>query len=88
MSFWSVSFPLAALTVAAFRYANHSTIFFVKVIPVLLLAGTSAIILTLFFQTFHFIIAEYLIRSCPKPADRMTYREFIRKSEDKQRPAA
>jgi len=88
VSFWTVSFPLAALTVAAFRYANHSAILFVKVIPILLLAGTSAIILVLFFQTFHFIIAEYLIRNCPKPADRMTYREFIRKSEDKQRPAA
>jgi len=88
VSFWTVSFPLATLTVAAFRYANHTTIFFVKVIPVLLLAGTSMIILALFFQTFHFIIAEFLTSKCPKPADRMTYREFIRKTEDKQRPAA
>jgi tellurite resistance protein len=88
VSFWTVSFPLAALTVAAFRYANHSNILFVKVIPFLLLAGTSIIILALFFQTFHFIIAEYIIKGCPKPADRMTYREYIKKTEDRQRPAA
>ena len=88
VSFWSVSFPLAALTVAAFRYANHSKIVFVKVIPFLLLAGTSFIVLTLFFQTFHFIIAEYIIKGCPKPVARMTYRDFIRRSQDQQKPAA
>jgi tellurite resistance protein len=88
VSFWAVSFPLAALTVAAFRYASHSKIFFVKVIPFLLLAGTSVIIVVLFFQTFHFIIAEYIIKGCPKPAARMTYREFIKKSQDQKRPAA
>ncbi|HTJ11239.1 MAG TPA: hypothetical protein VL547_04420, partial [Dinghuibacter sp.] len=85
VSFWTVSFPLAALTVAAFRFAHHSTIVFVKVIPFVLLVGTSLIILALFFQTFHFIIAEYIIRGCPKPAARMTYREFIHRS---QKPAA
>jgi tellurite resistance protein len=88
VSFWTVSFPLAALTVAAFRYANHSNILFVKVIPFLLLAVTSVIIISLFFQTFHFIIAEYMIKGCPKPADRMTYREYIKKTEERQRPVA
>jgi tellurite resistance protein len=88
VSFWTVSFPLAALTVAAFRYASHSNILFVKVIPLVLLAGTSFIVIALFFQTFHFIIAEYIIKGCPKPAARMTYREFIHKSQDKQKPAA
>jgi tellurite resistance protein len=88
VSFWTVSFPLAALTVAAFRYANHSSILFVKVIPFLLLALTSSIIIALFFQTFHFIIAEYIIKGCPKPADRMTYREYIKKTEERQQPAA
>ena len=81
VSFWTVSFPLAALTVAAFRYANHSKIVFVKVIPILLLAGTSIIVIALFFQTFHFIISEYIIKGCPKPASRMTYREFIHRSQ-------
>ena len=88
VSFWAVSFPLAALTVAAFRYAHHSTIVFVQVIPFLLLAATSLIVLALFFQTFHFIIAEYIIKSCPKPSARMTYREFIHRSQVQQQPAA
>ena len=88
VSFWSVSFPLAALTLAAFRYTNHSKIVFVKVIPFLLLAGTSFIVIALFFQTFHFIIAEYIIKSCPKPTARMTYREFLQGSQDQQKPAA
>ena len=88
VSFWTVSFPLAALTVAAFRYASHSKIVFVKVIPFLLLSGTSLIIIALFFQTFHFIIAEYIIKSCPKPSARMTYREFIHRSQVQQQPAA
>lgn len=86
VSFWTVSFPLAALTVAAFRYAHHSDIVFVNIIPFVLLVGTSLIILALFFQTFHFIIAEYIIRSCPKPATRMTYREFIHKSQQQHKP--
>jgi len=88
VSFWTVSFPLAALTVASFRYADHSKIVFVKVIPFLLLAGTSIIVFALFFQTFHFIIAEYIIKGCPKPASRMTYREFIHRSQVQQKPAA
>jgi tellurite resistance protein len=88
VSFWTVSFPLAALTVAAFRYAHHSTILFVKVIPFLLLAGTSVIVIALFYQTFHFIIAEYIISGCPKPKPRMTYREFIHRSQAQQKPAA
>ncbi len=87
VSFWTVSFPLAALTAAAFRYAHHSTIAFVKIIPFVLLAGTSIIILALFFQTFHFIIAEYIIKGCPKPAARMTYREFIHNSQHRQKPS-
>jgi tellurite resistance protein len=82
MSFWSVSFPLAVLTVAAFRFANHSNIYFVKIIPVALLAGTSIIVIVLFYQTFHYIIAEFLIKGCPKPAARMTYRELIAKSHN------
>jgi len=88
VSFWTVSFPLASLTVAAFRYAGHSKIVFVKIIPFLLLTGTSVIVMALFFQTFHFIIAEYIIKSCPKPSARMTYREFIHKTQDQQKPAA
>lgn len=76
-SFWTVSFPLAALTTAAFRYASHSKIYFIKVIPFLLLAGTNFIVIILFLQTFHFIIAEFIIKSCPKPSIRMTFKELI-----------
>lgn len=47
----------------------------------ILVIFTRLLFQALFFQTFHFIIAEYVVKGCPKPAVRMTYREFIHGSQ-------
>jgi len=53
VSWWSVSFPLSAVTIAAFLYAEHRPGIVHQVIAGLLLATTTAVIIFLGIQTLY-----------------------------------
>ena len=48
----------------------------------------TVIVIILFLQTFHFIIAEFIIKSCPKPSTRITLKELIDRNQNQQKPMA
>ncbi len=60
VSWWSVSFPLAAITIASFKYAAHPTPFPVQWIPAVLLILLTLILLYLLIISFYRIITKQL----------------------------
>ncbi|MDN3654203.1 SLAC1 anion channel family protein [Ferruginibacter paludis] len=60
VSWWSVSFPLAAITIASFRYTSHPTPIPVQWIPAVLLPLLTLTLLYLLTITFYRIITNQL----------------------------
>lgn len=56
VSWWSVSFPLTAITITAFRYASYHNDHVHLAMAALLLLVTTSVIIFLFFQTWFRII--------------------------------
>ena len=65
VTWWAVSFPLVAFTIASFRYASvkHATLF--QVIPGIMLAVSTVVIMYLFIQTIYKIITGQFILKTP-----------------------
>ncbi len=61
VSWWAVSFPLAAAAGAALRYAAHAQSLFADVVAVLLLALASLVIAALFLRTLFGILRGELL---------------------------
>ncbi|WP_082491569.1 SLAC1 anion channel family protein [Pedobacter sp. Leaf194] len=66
VSWWSVSFPLTAVTVTCFNYASTSVFFLHRLISIILLAITTLIIIYLFIQTVYRIITGTFIANPSK----------------------
>jgi len=60
VTWWAVSFPMVAITIAAFRYAEFNEAPVFKVIAGVLLSVSSFVILYLFIQTFYKIFTGTL----------------------------
>ncbi|MEO7489197.1 MAG: SLAC1 anion channel family protein, partial [Ferruginibacter sp.] len=60
VTWWAVSFPLVAITIASFRYASHKQSFAFQIIPALLLIVSTATILFLLIQTFYRLFSKKL----------------------------
>jgi tellurite resistance protein len=56
VTWWAVSFPLVALTIAAFRYASHKPGVIFQIIPGAMLVISTLVITYLFLQTLYKII--------------------------------
>jgi tellurite resistance protein len=65
VSWWAVGFPLAAMTIAAFRYQAHKQHVLFKIIPGTLLAISTVTILYLIFQSLYRLITHQFL--LPKP---------------------
>jgi tellurite resistance protein len=65
VTWWAVSFPLVAITLAAFRYAEHTPGVVFQVIPAILLAISTGTIAYLLFQTFHRIATNHFVLPAP-----------------------
>lgn len=68
VSWWSVSFPLSAVTISAFRYAAHQPDAFHQAIAGVLLIITTLVILFLLVQSLYRIINGTFASSAPQPA--------------------
>jgi tellurite resistance protein len=78
ITWWSTSFPMAAVTAASFRYASHLSLPGARIIPVILLVISSLIFLALLVQTLYYIVAHFIIKSCPKPKKRYTLHDMMK----------
>jgi tellurite resistance protein len=77
VTWWSISFPTAALTVATLRYASHTNLYFVKLFADAMVVLSMLIIVVLFLQTIYYIIAHFIISACPQPKSRMTLTDLM-----------
>ena len=79
VTWWAVSFPLTAFTIAAFRYAAdiHSTFF--QFIPAIMLVISTVVILYLFCQTIFKIATNRFISQTPIAEKSTPSLEFITK---------
>lgn len=57
VSWWSISFPLVAITISIFHYAEHQPTLIHQVFAGILLIASTLIIAYLFIQTIHLILA-------------------------------
>lgn len=58
---WAISFPMAALAIAALKYSTHVQAWPLKVIAIALLASLSIAIVVLFFKTLSFLFNGKLL---------------------------
>ena len=58
---WAISFPMAALAIAALKYSMFIQAWPLKVIAIVLLAGLNIAIVVLFFKTLHFLFNGRLL---------------------------
>jgi tellurite resistance protein len=66
VTWWSVSFPMSAITVSSLIYARYHADWVHQLLAALLLAITTVIIIYLFIKTFHQIITgSYLVPENP-----------------------
>jgi len=78
ITWWATSFPLAAITASSFRYASHTTLPAIKAIPFILLAVSVLVFLMLCLQTAHYMIANFLVKACPKPRKRLSLHDLLK----------
>ncbi|WP_114937630.1 hypothetical protein [Mucilaginibacter endophyticus] len=76
ITWWATSFPLAAITAAAFRFASHSDLPGAKIVLFILLGVSSLVFLMLFFPTLHYIISHFIVKECPKPENRISLTDY------------
>ncbi len=65
VTWWAVSFPLVAFTIAAFRYASYKHAVIFQVVPGVMLATSTAVILYLLIQTIYKIVTGTFILKAP-----------------------
>ena len=69
VTWWAVGFPLVAITIASFRFASHKSHPVFKVIPLILLAISTIIILYLLIQSIYRLVTHQLL--LPKSQENM-----------------
>lgn len=60
VTWWAVSFPLVATTIASFRYAAHRQSYVFKIVPAMLLTVSTIVIVYLLIQSFYRIFTNQL----------------------------
>ncbi len=66
VTWWSVSFPMVAFTIASFRYASHKSSVIYQIVPAIMLTMSTLIISYLLIVSFYKIFTHRLLL---KPAD-------------------
>ncbi|MGH2565468.1 MAG: SLAC1 anion channel family protein, partial [Ginsengibacter sp.] len=84
VTWWAVSFPLAAATIASFRYAVHKQAIIFQIISALLLAVSTVVMGYLLIQTFYRIFTNKLF--IQPAAERAT--EILQPKQEMVRPEA
>lgn len=67
LSWWSISFPLAAATISAIHYAEHKPGIVQQIIAAVLLAVTTLVATSLFTQSVYHIVTGTFAALAPKP---------------------
>ncbi len=76
ITWWATSFPLAAITAAAFRFASHSSLPGAHIVLFILLGVSSLVFLMLCIQTLHYILTHFIFKDAPKPKKRFSLSDY------------